>query len=163
MSARGRRPAKRTAARGRRFACNILPGSRRGLFVPFAHVKPSARLENAHQQNSRLRLQGTEPPNPTDRKRNTSPKRQTGSTTGRDVRITPITVEVLNWQTASKGILPRWPTAADRLTRRPNNLRHPHGIRRGQHHPAPPFSTAPRRRFQPPSTGVSVLPVVGCC
>jgi hypothetical protein len=45
------------------------------------------------------------------------------------------------------------PTAADRLTRRPNNLRHPHGIRRGQHHPAPPFSTAPRRRFHPPSTG----------
>ena len=112
---------------------------------------------------SRLGVQGTEPPNPKGRKRNTSPKRQTGSTTGRDVRITPITVEVLNWQTASKGILPRWPTAADRLTRRPNNLRHPHGIRRGQHHPAPPFSTAPRRRFQPPSTGVSVLPVVGCC
>lgn len=27
-----------------------------------------------------------------------------------------------------------------------------HGIRRGQHHPAPPFATAPRRRFQPPPT-----------
>ena len=34
--------------------CNpVSPGSRRGLFVPFAHVKPSARLENAQQQKPR--------------------------------------------------------------------------------------------------------------
>ena len=57
--------------------------------MPFARVKLRARLGNAQHQNSRLGLQGTEPPNPTDRKHNTSPKRQTGSTTGRDVRVTP--------------------------------------------------------------------------
>ena len=43
-------------------------------------------------------------------------------------------------------------TAAGGLTSEPNQPRHPHGIRGDRHHPAPPFSTAPRRRFQPPST-----------
>ncbi|MFM8634622.1 MAG: FAD-dependent oxidoreductase [Planctomycetia bacterium] len=37
----------------------------------------------------------------------------------------------------------------------------PHGIRRGQHHPAPPFSTAPRRRFQPPSTEGDLMAAAG--
>jgi len=38
-------------ARGK--ACNPeSPGFRRGLLVPFAHVKPSARLENAQQQKA---------------------------------------------------------------------------------------------------------------
>ena len=32
------------------------PGFRRGLFVSFARVKPSARLENAQHQNSRRGL-----------------------------------------------------------------------------------------------------------
>lgn len=38
------------------------------------------------------------------------------------------------------------------LTRGSNQPRHPHGLRGDRHHQAPPFSTAPRRRFQPPST-----------
>ncbi len=52
-------------------------------------IRVAPRETAPHSLGSRLGLQGTEPPNPTDRKRNTRPKRQTGSTTGRDVRVPP--------------------------------------------------------------------------
>ena len=43
-------------------------------------------------------------------------------------------------------------TAAGGLTSEPNQPRHPHGIRGDRNYPALSFSTAPRCRFQPPST-----------
>ncbi len=45
--------------------------------------------------------------------------------------------------------------------REPNQPRRPYGLRGDRHHQSPPFSTAQRRRFQPPSTICGCRPLIG--
>jgi len=144
----GRRPAKRTAARCRGFACIMLPGFHPGLLVRVPGLegrvdskraaarqanhgtKPRVRVHHApgfppgaswtgdetdrlctggqkydslqdpcsgaallsssvQQQNSRLRLQGTEPPNPTDRNATPVPRGRLAQRRGEMCELRP--------------------------------------------------------------------------